>query len=144
MAEIFPDEGLDYLLGLLKGGTAPANLYLFGFTSQSPSTVPGRTAVLATNTGVTEAAGTSYARLAVAAADWGAAATNGSGRRITAAQKTLATVGAGGWGTWNGFGLASALTGGVAVYYANFDDGLTIPTAVNDIIKITPFFQLDG
>jgi len=58
MAEIFPDEGLDLILSVITGNAAaPANLYMGLFTSQTASTVPARGAVLATQTGVTEASG---------------------------------------------------------------------------------------
>lgn len=45
MAEIIPDEGLDYMLGaLLAGATVDTTLYLGLFTSQSATTVPSRSA----------------------------------------------------------------------------------------------------
>lgn len=144
-AEIFPDEGLDLALAWTLGlATPPTTLYLGYFTSQTGTTVPARTAVLATATGVTEATGTGYARTAIPNTDWGAVATNGSGRKRTAAQKVAPTVGAGGWGTLNGFFLADALTAGKAVYYANFDDDTPIPTLVNDVVKVTPYIQANG
>ena len=139
MAEIFSDEGLDYILGVIpKGATTPATLYLGLFTSQTPTTVPASTAVLATSTGVTEAAGTSYGRVSIAAADWAALAAATGGRKTTALQKTFPTVGVGGWGTINGFFVATTLTAGIGIFYANFDDGVAIISAVNDVIKVTP------
>jgi len=47
MAEIFPNEGLDYILGVIpKAGTTPTTLYLGLFTSQTASTVLTQTANL--------------------------------------------------------------------------------------------------
>lgn len=143
MAEIFPDEGLNALLAIFpKNGANLANLYLGFFTSQTASTVPAANAVLATSTGVTEASGTSYARTAIPAANWGAnAAGTPDGRKTTASAVATPAVGAGGWGTINGFFLASASSGGVAIYYANFASGLAIPTSVGDVITVTPYIE---
>lgn len=149
MAESFTDEGLDFILGLhlLNTKTVLTTTHLTLFTSQTATTVPARTATGgAAPSGWTEATGTGYARKAVAAADWGAPATNGSGRRTTAAQQTFATVGAGGWGTVNGFGLielAAAGAGDETFWFANFDDTTAVTLNENDVIKITPRQQLD-
>lgn len=144
MAEIFPNEGLDVMLGIFpKNGANLATLYLGLFTSQTAATVPAATAVLATATGVTEASGTGYARSSLAAAIWGAnAGGTPDGRRTTASAVTLAAVGAGAWGTINGFLIADALTNGHAIYYANFDDLTAIVTSPGDVITITPFLEL--
>lgn len=142
MAEIFPDEGLDYILGVIpKGATTPATLYMGLFTSQTATTVPANTAVLATQTGMTEATGTGYARQSIAAASWGAQGAATGGRKTTAGQVTFPAVGAGGWGTINGYFLATALTVGTAVFYCNFDDNQSIATSPNDVIKVTPTWQ---
>lgn len=149
MAETFTDEGLDFILGLhiRNTKTALATTYLTLFTTQTASTVPARTATGgAAPSGWTEATGTGYARKAVAAADWGAAATNGSGRRSTCAQQTFATVGAGGWGTVNGFGLIELSVAGAGdetFWFANFDDVTAVTLNVNDVIRITPAEQFD-
>jgi hypothetical protein len=149
MAEIFVDEGLDKILGIFpKNGTNVATLYLGLFTSQTASTVPARTATGgAVPSGWTEASGTSYARQSIAAGSWGAASTNGSGRKISASQVTMPTVGAGAWGTINGFFLATNSASGagdVIIYFSNFDDTTAIVTAQNDVIKVTPSMQFDG
>lgn len=143
MAEIYPNEGLDAIMAIFpKAGSVLANLYLGFFTSQTPSTVPAATAVLATATGVTEASGTGYARTAIPAANWGAqAAGSPDGRKTTASAVTTPTVGSGGWGTLNGFFLADALTNGHAIFYANFDSGLGIPTSAGDVVTVTPFIN---
>jgi hypothetical protein len=149
MAEIFPDEGLDKIMGIWpKNGTNTASLYIGLFTTQTASTVPARTATGgASPSGWTEATGTSYARQAIAAASWGAASTNGNGRKITAGQVTFPTVGAGGWGTVNGFFIATASASGasdVVIYFANFDDTTARTLSASDVIKVTPSMQLDG
>lgn len=148
MAEIFPDEGIDAILAIVpRGGATVANTYMGLFTSATASTVPARTAVMATQTGITEvASANAYARVAIAAASWGAPATNGSGRRTTAAQVSM-PASTGSWGTVNGFFLASSATfsAGIAYYYANFDDTTAVNVnAAGFTIQITPFWHLDG
>lgn len=156
MAEIFPNEGLDYLLGIVpKGGTSPANLYLFLFKGGTASTVPAATATIGTMGGTFAEVTTSdypgYARVAVASGDWGAAGSDTiwsqTVRAVTAAQKSFAaaTSAATPSAAINGFGLASASTAGVAVYYSNFDDTTGISSlALGDIIRVTPKFGLGG
>lgn len=143
MAEIFPNEGLDAIMAIFpKNGANLSSLYMGFFTSQTASTVPGATAVLATATGVTEATGTSYARQQILAASWGAqAAGSPDGRKSTAGVVTFPAVGAGGWGTINGFFLASASTAGIAIAYANFDDVTAIVSAAGDVITVTPYLN---
>ncbi len=153
MADIVPDEGLDLLLGIFpKNGSNLANTYLMLFTSQTASTVPGSTAVLATSTGVTEAGFTSYARVAVAAADWGSAGAatiwTVTARKVTAAQKSFPGAGAPYSTAINGFGLANQLAtgaGSIGIYYSNFDDTTAIPSlGTGDVIKVTPTFGFGG
>lgn len=146
MAEIVPDEGLDYLLGIFpKNGSNLATTYLGLFTSQTASTVPASTAVLATSTGITEAAYTGYARVAVAAADWGAVGAktmwSQAGRGVTSSQKSFPAATAAYATAINGFFLASASTGGAALMISNFDDTTAIASlALGDIIRVTPTF----
>lgn len=150
MAEIVPDEGLDYLLGVaFKAATQLSNVYLGLFTSQTASTVPANTAVLATATGVTEAAYTGYARVAIPTSDWGSAATqtiwSQTVRALTAAQKTFPVPTVVYNVAINGFLIASALTGGVALLYSNFSDSTAIASlAIGDQVKVTPQFGLGG
>lgn len=151
MAEIFPDEGLDYLLGLVpKGGTTPTTLYLGLFTSQTASTVPANTAVLSTPAGITEAAYTGYARVAVASTDWGSISTQTvwsqtGARGVTAAQKSFPAATAAYATAINGFFLASASTAGVCVFASNFSDTTAIASmAIGDVIKVTATFALLG
>jgi hypothetical protein len=139
MAEIYPDEGIDVIMGVFpKNGTNLATLYVGLFTSQSASTVPGASAVLATATGVTEAAYTSYARQSIAAASWGAqAAGSPDGRKTAGPQVTFPTVTGGAGTTVMGGFIADALTNGHAICYFNFTEGSWTP-AVNDSFKVTP------
>lgn len=134
MAEIFPDEGLDYILGIFpKGGTytSPMNLKLF--TSQTASTVVTSGQGIAN---ITEAAYTNYADQDLAAATWGAAGAGTGGRKTTYSQVTFPTVGASG-ATINGFYIANN-GNTVCVCQANFDDTTAVALATNDVIKVTP------
>ena len=149
MSSMIPDEGLDEIIEtFLKNGGSPTSLYIGLFTSQTASTVPDRDATGdAAPSGFTEASGTSYARQAIAAASWGANADNGNGRKTIARLVPFTAAGSGGWGTANGFFLAtmvSSQAGDKLVYFANFDDLTASPINENDVIKITPAMQFDG
>ena len=149
MAEIFPDESLDALLAIFpQNGANIATMYLGYFTSQTASTVPSRTATGgASPSGWTETTYPNYARVAVPAASWGAPATVGNGREVTASQVTSPTIGAGASQTINGFFLATAVSsqaGDVIIYFANFDDTSPIVTSENGIIRVTPRIRKDG
>jgi len=148
MAEIFPDEGLDYLLGVCFKGAAQDTTFFQGlFTSQTPTTVPARTATGgAVPAGWTEATFTNYARQAISAAAWGAPATNGNGRKIIGPQGTYPTVGASG-NTVNGFFIATNSASGAGdtiIYFANFDSGIARVLVTGDVEKVTPSAQFDG
>lgn len=151
MAEIFPDEGLDYLLGIaFKAGTVDTTLFLGLFTSQTATTVPARTATGGTSpsgwTEMTASSGT-YARIAIATGDWGSAATNGSGRRIatSAAKQFTGFVSA---AAANGFFIAtnaSSQSGDTIIAYSNFDSGAARSLATtSDQLNVTPRMQFDG
>lgn len=152
MAEIVPDEGLDYIIGVwLKAGTPPANTYLGAFTSQTASTVPAGTAVLASQTGVTEAAYTGYGRAAIAAAGWGATGAKTmwtqAGRGTTGPQTSLPAATAAYATAINGFLIASAsaVGAGVGLLYSNFDDVTAVASlAIGDVIRVTPTWGLLG
>jgi hypothetical protein len=146
MAEIAPDEGLDYMIGvLLRAQTQPTTLYVGLFTSQSPTTVPASTAVLATGTGVTELTGTGYARQSITAATWGAPTAGGGGRQTTASTYVTFTAG-GTWTAVNGFFVCTTATAGtgIALFYANFDSGVARTLLNGDSLRITPRFALTG
>lgn len=139
MAQILPDEGLDIILGQFPMSTAkytsPLNLALF--TSQTATTVITHAQTFAN---ITETTFTNYARQSLAAATWGAIAerpTN-AGRQTTYPQATFPTVGATG-ATINGFYITNN-GHTVVIGQANFDDGLAVVLATNDVIKVTPTF----
>lgn len=144
MASIFTDEGIDAIFGIFpKNGANHATLYLGLFTSQTATTVPDRDAAGgAIPSGWTEAAGASYARQPIAAADWGAPVTTSTGRKITAAQVAFPVAGSGGWGLVNGFFLATG--DDTLIYFANFDDETAVRINAGDIIRITPSMTLLG
>jgi len=148
LAEIFPDEGLDYLLSVcFDAGTQDTTFFVGLFTSQTASTVPARTAVGgASPSGWTEATFTSYARQAISSGAWGSPSTNGNGRKITGPQVTFPTVGASG-NTVNGFFIATSSASGagdVMIFFANFDSGVARVLVTGDIEKVTPSAQFDG
>jgi hypothetical protein len=141
MAQMLPDEGLDIWLGQFPLATAKytSPLQCALFTSQSASTVITHAQTIAN---ITEAAFTNYARQTLAAATWGALAERPTnlGRQTTYPQVTYPTVGATG-ATVNGFYIAN--NGFTAVIgQANFDDGLAVVLATNDVIKVTPTIAL--
>lgn len=143
MAEIFPDEGLDRILGVIpKGGATIAILYVGLFTSQTATTVPGASAVLATLTGVTEVTGTGYARQSIAAAAWAAQSAGTGGRKTVGPQVTFTATGT--WSAANGFFIADATTVGIALFYANFDDGTAVTLLNGDSLKVTPTWQVNS
>jgi hypothetical protein len=139
MAEIWPDEGLDLVLGYFpRNGTLPANTWIALFTAFTASTVGTNTATM---TAWTEpGAGVNYARQTISSASWGAQAAATGGRKSTAGQVTFGTA-SGSWGTVNGFTIANSLTVGSVYFGANFDDVTAVPIQSNDIIKITPTIQ---
>jgi hypothetical protein len=153
---MFPNEGRDFMLAIFpKNGTNAANLYLFLFKGGTASTVPAETATIGAMGGtfaeVTTTDYPGYARVTIPAADWGSAASETihtvATRAVTAAQKSFAaaTSAATPSAAINGFGIASASTAGVAVYYSNFDDETGISSlAIGDIIRVTPKLGLGG
>lgn len=147
MAEIFPDEGLDLVLGQFpKNTTRITALELCLFTSQTASTVitSGQTV-----SNITETTYTSYARQGLATASWGAAAAGTGGRKSTYPQVTFPTVGATG-ATINGFfigwdtGAGGTATPTICVAQANFDDTTAVTLATGDVIKVTPTVQYNN
>lgn len=149
MANIYVDQGLDAILDVFpKNGANFGTLYLGLFTSQSETTVPARSATSgAVPSGWTEASGMGYARQVVAAGDWGAPITDSTGRKVTATQVTYPAAGSGGWGTVNGFFLATQSASGASdkiIYFANFDDETAVTVNAGDILKITASMTLLG
>lgn len=168
MAENFHDEGLDRILSFVPRatGTIDTTLYAAAITTGGTvdasaaltgTTVPNRLMVWSTDyntssggrgSGGEPTIGTgAYARVSIANTDWGAAATNGSGRRSTSAQKSFAQSTAA-WSAQNVIGNAivtSASAGaGVAYGSANFSDNSTVAVnAAGIVIQVTPFWQFD-
>lgn len=148
-AEIFPDEGLDYILNTFPRATqtVPTTLYMGLFSSQTAATVPANTAVLATATGVTELTSAGgYARTSIVNTLWGAPTTSGAGRRTTATAAVTWADSTGAYsGTVNGFFIGTAAAAGIAMFYANFSDTTAITVnAAGYSIRVTPFWHYDG
>lgn len=141
MAEIFPDEGLDIVLGQFpKNDTRITTTYLCLFTSQTASSVITSGQHLSD---VVETSYTSYARQAMATATWGAVAAGSGGRKSTYPQITFPTVGATG-ATINGFFIGEATPPTKVIAQANFDDTTAVVLATGDIIKVTPTVQFNN
>jgi hypothetical protein len=147
MAEIFPDEGLNIVLGQFpKNDTRITVLSLCLFTSQTASTVITSGQTIAN---VTETVYTSYARQSLATATWGAQGAGTGGRLSTYPQVTFPTVGTTG-ATINGFflgwdtGAGGTATPTKCVAQANFDDVTAVTLATGDIIKVTPTVQYNN
>jgi hypothetical protein len=148
-AEMLPDEGLDILLGQVPKNTLRITTFsLCVFKSQSATTV-----MLGSDTVsvITETTYTGYARQALLTASWGAQGASsvaGDGRRTTYPQVTFPTVGATG-DTVNGIFVGwDTGAGGVAapsrcIGQANFDDLTALTLVTNDILKVTPSFQIN-
>lgn len=147
MAETYLDAGIDYILGVIPKGDALGTLALAAFTSQTEDTVAARTATI--GSGIDEPAGGTggYARVAIDEGDWGAPATNGSGRRITAAQQAFPeSTGAWNPSTVNGFLIAvgTSVGGNPPIYQANFDQEVAAEIGSSGIVlRVTPFWQLN-
>lgn len=147
MAEIFPDEGLNLVLGQFpKNDTRITVISLCLFTSQTASTVITAGQTIAN---ITETVYTSYARQSLATATWGAQAAGTGGRNSTYPQVTFPTVGATG-ATINGFflgwdvGAGGVTTPTKCIAQANFDDVTAVTLATGDIIKVTPTMQYNN
>lgn len=140
-AQMMPDEGLDIVLGQFpKNDTRLVTIYLCLFTSQTATTVITHAQALAN---VTETVYTNYARQAMATATWGALGERPTnlGRQTTYPQITFPTVGATG-ATINGMFVGDATPPVKVIGQANFDDGLAVVLALNDVIKVTPTMAL--
>ena len=153
MSEIFPNEGLDVVLGVFpKGGAAPDPLYVGLFTGPDGTSVPAAAATRAAmGSGFAEVAYTGYALQPIAASAWGAAgdktvwsqATRGvDGPQVSFPAATAAYNPA---NPIAGFFLVTAASGGYVIYYSNFDDTSTIASlSIGDVIKVTPTLGFGG
>jgi hypothetical protein len=137
MAQMMPDEGLDIILGQFPFNTAKytSPLHCGLFKSQTNTTVITHAQTLSSITATTY---TNYAVQDLAAATWGAAAERPTnvGRQMTYPQVTYATCGATG-DTINGFYIMDNASA-KCIGQANFDDGLAVVLALNDVLKLTP------
>jgi len=157
MADTFPDEGLDVILGVFpRGGTITANMYVGIFTSSNGTTaVPGASATIASmGSGYAEvstSAGqwTTYARQSIASTTGGWAAPGAqtiwsvTGRGVVGSQVSFPAPSAAYAPTnpMQGFFLADASTSGHAIFYSNWSDTTAIASlAIGDVIKVTPTF----
>lgn len=154
MAEIWPDEGLDFLLNIFpRNGANIPTLYVGLFTGGTASTVPAASATLGTMGGsfaeVSAGSWLTYARQWIPSTSWsapGAATINATAtRRVVGPQlvfpSPLSTYST----AINGFFVCTVPTGtaGVVVYYANFDDLTAISSvATTDQVKLTPTLAL--
>jgi hypothetical protein len=144
VAEIFPNEGLDLIFGVVpKGGTGPANTWIGLFTAHTASTVGTSAEVVASLSEVSNSG--AYARGTISSSSWGTVGTTQSGRGSAAAQVIFATATAV-WGTVNGFFIANSATNaaGNIWFMANFDDTTAVTINTNDIIKVTPTWVYTG
>jgi hypothetical protein len=154
-ANTYPYEGLDNTLARITSAT----WYMRLFTSQTSTTVPSDdskltgSAVAPYTSGtspVVEPSGGGYAAVSMAPGVWGANVTQGAnGRRTTASQQSFPQS-TGSWGSINGFFLATAASStgqntGVALYYANFSDGLSVLiNGAGYTLQVTPFIEADS
>jgi hypothetical protein len=145
MAELFPSEGLDLILGVFpKGGTNISSLYVGLFTGYASPSLPASGAALTTVTEMTSGGAYGYTRkLITGAVGWNAQAAtpNGDGRRVIATSGQTWTAGANWPAAVNGFFLANSATisGGAAIYYAHFDDGAGVTLNSGDSLTVTPW-----
>jgi hypothetical protein len=157
-AENFTNEGLTYIENIFprQSQALPSSLYFLLFTAQSPTTVPDRTTVLATQPGtgtalVSEpAAGTGgYARAAVSNASWGAPAVAGQGVETVSSQISFAQSTGTGYSPSgvNGFGISQQAAQGagcLGLAYANFNDTtVTTVNSVGYVVQVTATYHYD-
>lgn len=144
MAEIWPDAGLDLVLGIFpKGGTNITTTYLALFTSFTATTVGS--AAQGSTTNYTEPDFGAYARQSLAAATWGAQAAGTGGRKTTYSQVTFPTATSNSTAATNGFMVVNGVSGAQTVFFAaNFDDTTAVTVNLNDVIKVTPTAQYNS
>jgi hypothetical protein len=145
MAAIFPDQGVDFFLGVFPRSASAygaCSLYIGLFTSQTASAVISRTQTMADITEPTPGTG-AYDRQRLSASNWGTPSTSGTGRKVSHSQVTFPTATAG-WGTVNGFFVATACTSGSCVYQSNFDDQSAVTVNNGDVVKVTPSVTMSG
>lgn len=144
MAHTFTDTGLSAILTTMPA-TASAQFtasWVGLFGSQTSGTVPSRTAFGgAAPGGWVESV--AAPRALITGNAWGAPAINGNGVRTTGPQVAITATAA---GSANGFFLAnrpSSVAADIPFFFANFDDLTTILYNSGDVIRVTPFWQLN-
>ena len=125
MPLLFPDQGENIALESIVNKTAPQNLILRLYTS---NTTPGESDTEAT---YTEASGSGYSAITLTGSSWNAA----SGGSISYAQQTFTFTGA--LGNVYGYFLTQASSGKL-VLAERFSDGPYNIANNGDQIKITP------
>jgi hypothetical protein len=156
MGDIFPDEGLDYLLSIVpKNGASPSNLFMGLYTAAGGTSVPASNATLAGLAGagtvgfaeVSATLWTTYTRQTHVSGSWGAQGASvvwtTTGRIVTGGQLTFPAPSAPYAPALPiaGFFLSNNYTTGVACYYSNFSDTNPIASlAIGDLVKVTPSF----
>jgi hypothetical protein len=125
MALVFPDVGENIVLEALVNKTAPQNLVLRLYTS---NTTPGESDTAGT---YTEASGNGYNAITLTGASWGSA----SGGSIAYAQQTFTFTG--NLGNVYGYYMTQA-SSGTLVFAERFTDGPYNIVNNGDQIKITP------
>src|SRR5688572_25836846 len=130
----------------LNTETPPAQLWLGLFDSQTASTVPAQSAVLSTQTGVTEVPNADgYSRWLIDDSDWSVPVQSNNGLE-TAAPVAVFQADVGTSWSANGFFLADDGTWGAgrAIAYFNFDDLVartvidTAPTLIVPRYRVAP------
>jgi hypothetical protein len=124
MALSFPDQGENIALEAIVNKTAPQNLVLRLYSS---NTTPGESDTEAT---YTETTITGYSAITLTGASWGTA----SGGSIAFAQQTFTFSGS---GTLYGYYMTQA-TSGKLVYSERFSDGPYTYPSGGGTLKITP------
>lgn len=137
MANIFPDEGIEYLFDIILD----MNLQVGLFDSHAPNLVPDRFAELG-GLGVSEMTGDGYQRQIISAGNWGTPATDGNGLLITSSQTVSFGPSVGGdWLPANGFFVAVPISN-IAIYYANFDSEVARVVTTLHKISVTPAIRI--
>lgn len=127
MALVFPDQGENIALEAIVNKTAPQNLVLRLFQS---NTTPAESDTEAT---YTEATFTGYSAVTLTGSSWGAA----SGGTIAFAQQTFTS--SAGSQNQNVYGYyLTQVTSGKLVYVERFSDGPYNIVNNGDAIKVTP------
>lgn len=164
MADLFPDEGLDLLLGIVpKNGANLSQTFMGLYTAQGGTSIPSNQSVLSSsgaggtnNQGCVEVSTTlwsTYLRITMPSGSWGAQSSSTvwstSGRIVTSATPAVFPAPT---SLYNpspnsiaGFFLSnnSIPYQGIGIYYSNFaDSSLIASLSIGDVVKVTPTFGM--